>query len=289
VSPAVSQASSAIQSRIVNYARAHQGEHTFGSYVDQASGKVVIETDAPSNVVSSLVGSFGAQVKVRKQTISEHFSRRDDIAPFWGGAGITLTAPNPRCSAGYTVRNAVGTLFMVTAGHCFSNGQTAVTELGGRVVGTVSGNGLPSQDMELIGGQSYSPFIYTGGVNSSTGAHWTVDVVLDNVGGRQLVAAWDLLAPGGCVQSIGWASGEPAVFAPYATVGPAKSLTSFLIQGVAGAELATLVQLLGQGRLTVDIGWRGPWQQAAEAAKALREHRVNGKAILDVAPAAKLA
>jgi NADPH:quinone reductase-like Zn-dependent oxidoreductase len=113
-----------------------------------------------------------------------------------------------------------------------------------------------------------------------------VDVVLDNVGGPQLVAAWELLAPGGCVQSIGWASGEPAVFPPYSTVGPAKSLTSFLIHGEAGAELATLVQLLGQGRLAVDIGWRGPWQQVAEAAKALRGRRVTGKAILDAAPVA---
>jgi NADPH:quinone reductase len=41
-----------------------------------------------------------------------------------------------------------------------------------------------------------------------------VDVVLDNVGGPQLVAAWELLAPGGSLQSIGWASGEPAVFPP---------------------------------------------------------------------------
>jgi hypothetical protein len=170
-SPALSQASSAIQSRIVNHARAHQGEHTFGSYLDQASGKVVIETDAPSEVVSSVVGAFGPLVEVRKQAISEHYSRRDDVAPYWGGAGITLTAPNPRCSTGYTVRNSVGAQFMVTAGHCFTNGQTAVTELGGRVVGTVSGNGLPSQDMELIGGQPYGPFIYVGGVNSSTGAH----------------------------------------------------------------------------------------------------------------------
>jgi NADPH:quinone reductase-like Zn-dependent oxidoreductase len=31
-----------------------------------------------------------------------------------------------------------------------------------------------------------------------------VDVVLDNVGGPQLVAAWQLLAPGGSLQSIGW-------------------------------------------------------------------------------------
>jgi NADPH:quinone reductase-like Zn-dependent oxidoreductase len=113
-----------------------------------------------------------------------------------------------------------------------------------------------------------------------------VDVVLDNVGGPQLVAAWELLAPGCSVQSIGWASGEPAVFPPYSTVGPAKSLTSFLIHGEAGAELATLVRLLGQGRLAVDIGWRGRWEQVAEAATALRGRRVNGKAILDVATAA---
>jgi len=171
VSPAVSQASSTIQSRIVDFVRTHGTKHTFGSFADPATGKVVIETNAPAGVVSSLVGTFAGLVEVRKQTISDAFSRRDDVAPFWGGAGITLTAPNPRCSSGYTVRNSAGTRFLVTAGHCFSNGQTARTELGGRVVGTVSGNGLPSQDMELIGGQSYGSSIYIGGVNSTTGAH----------------------------------------------------------------------------------------------------------------------
>src|SRR5262249_38383242 len=42
-----------------------------------------------------------------------------------------------------------------------------------------------------------------------------VDVVIDNVGGPQLVDAWGQLAPGGNLQSIGWSSGEPAVFPPY--------------------------------------------------------------------------
>jgi len=70
-----------------------------------------------------------------------------------------------------------------------------------------------------------------------------------DVGGPQLVAAWDLLAPGGSVQSIGWTSGKPAVFPPYSTVGPPKSLTSFLIDGEAGADLATVVQLVADGRL----------------------------------------
>lgn len=49
-----------------------------------------------------------------------------------------------------------------------------------------------------------------------------VDLVLDTVGGPQLAAAWQLLAPGGSVQNIGWASDEPAVFAPYSlfSIGP---------------------------------------------------------------------
>src|SRR6185369_6669833 len=36
----------------------------------------------------------------------------------------------------------------------------------------------------------------------------SVDLVLDNVGGPQLVEAWQRLVPGGSVQCIGWSSGE---------------------------------------------------------------------------------
>jgi NADPH2:quinone reductase len=110
-----------------------------------------------------------------------------------------------------------------------------------------------------------------------------VDVVLDNVGGAEMVAAWQLLAPGGNLQSIGWSSGEPAVFPPYSTVGPPKSLSSFLNEGDAGADLATLVRLVADGSLGVEFGWRGPWERFAEAVEMLRGRRVNGKAVLDLA------
>ncbi|PRY41401.1 hypothetical protein [Umezawaea tangerina] len=171
VSQAVDVASSTIQTRIVDYVKTRGTKYTFGAYADPTSGKVVVETDAPGDVVASLVGSYGTVVDVRKHEVSDIFSRRDDVPAFWGGAGITLTAPSARCSSGYTVQNSAGTRFQVTAGHCFTDGQTAVTELGGLTVGTISGNGLPSQDMELISGQSYGPFIYLGGVDSTTGAH----------------------------------------------------------------------------------------------------------------------
>jgi NADPH:quinone reductase-like Zn-dependent oxidoreductase len=115
-----------------------------------------------------------------------------------------------------------------------------------------------------------------------TDVHQAVDLVLDSVGGPHLVAAWDLLAPGGSLQSIGWTSGEPAVFPPYATIGPPKSLSSFLVGGRVAADLATLVRLVEDGSLRVEIGWRGPWERAAEAAAALVGRRVNGKAVLDL-------
>jgi NADPH:quinone reductase-like Zn-dependent oxidoreductase len=114
------------------------------------------------------------------------------------------------------------------------------------------------------------------------GLRQPVDVVIDSVGGPQLVAAWNLLAPGGSVQSVGWTSGEPAVFPPYATVGAAKSLTSFVIEGNAGADLAILTELAAEGSLTVEIGWQGSWDRFAEAADALRGRRVPGKAVLQV-------
>jgi NADPH:quinone reductase len=63
-------------------------------------------------------------------------------------------------------------------------------------------------------------------------------------------------------------------------------LTSFLSEGEVGADLATLVRLVAEGRLGAEVGWRGPWEQVAAAAEAMLERRVNGKAKLDVRPAA---
>jgi hypothetical protein len=168
VSPAVAQVSATIQSRIVDFVQIHGTEYTWGSYANPLTGKVVVETNAPADVTSSLVGAFGGMVELRKTTISDNFSRRSDTSPFWGGAGVTMTPGVFWCSTGYAVQNGSGVRSMVTAGHCFSNGTNVFTENGGIAMGSVSGNGLPSQDMELIGGQSYAGRHYTGGVDSTT-------------------------------------------------------------------------------------------------------------------------
>jgi NADPH:quinone reductase len=114
-----------------------------------------------------------------------------------------------------------------------------------------------------------------------SGVEREIDVVLETVGGSQLVQAWQLLAPGGNLQSIGWASGERAVFPPYSTIGTAKSLNSYNT-GPFDEDLATLARLVAEGTLKPEIGWRGPIERIAEAFEMLRERRVQGKVVLDV-------
>ncbi|HEX6359190.1 zinc-binding dehydrogenase [Actinophytocola sp.] len=114
-----------------------------------------------------------------------------------------------------------------------------------------------------------------------TGLTTPVDIVIDNVGGPQLVEAWGLLAPGGSIQSVGWSSGEPATFPPYATVGPPKTLTSFLIDTTtAGPDLAALLTHVAAGHLRVELGWQGDLADYETAAKALRNRQIQGKAVL---------
>ncbi|MEU7486142.1 zinc-binding dehydrogenase [Streptomyces sp. NPDC042319] len=112
-----------------------------------------------------------------------------------------------------------------------------------------------------------------------------VDVVLDTVGGPQMVAAYQLLAPEGTVLSIGCASGEAAVFPPYSTVGPGRSLVSFRIGNRLGADMAVLLHLLEQGRLSPEVAHHAPWEKAADAVDALFGRQLRGKAVLDVSAA----
>ncbi|HEY8480058.1 MAG TPA: zinc-binding dehydrogenase, partial [Spirillospora sp.] len=109
--------------------------------------------------------------------------------------------------------------------------------------------------------------------------------VLDGpVGGPQLAAAWNLLAPGGLVQNIGWASDEPARFAPHELlfIGPSKTMSTVGDTRDVGPDLATLLRFTAAGRLSPEAGWRGPWENFAEAARALLDRRIAGKAVLDV-------
>lgn len=166
--PGSEAALSAIQANIRRWVEKNGPKHSFASYLDAETGRIVVKSNAPGHVVSSVVGAHGGLVDASADAPTDLASRRDDVSPYWGGAGITASTGTPWCSSGFTVKNSAGTRQMVTAGHCFNNGTTVRTEIGGRYVGTVSSRGLPSFDMERITGSSYSPYIYVGGVNSTS-------------------------------------------------------------------------------------------------------------------------
>lgn len=115
-----------------------------------------------------------------------------------------------------------------------------------------------------------------------------VDVVLETVGGDHLVTAWGLLRAGGTLQSIGWASGEPAVFPVNSTFspGPARTLQSFGDSANVGPDLAILLDLVRRGELSPEVGWRGSWDHLSDAAAELFARRVPGKVVIDIPQAA---
>lgn len=108
--------------------------------------------------------------------------------------------------------------------------------------------------------------------------------VLDNVGGPQLAEAFALVERGGSVQAIGKASGLPTTidFERERHRGGDRRLEVFQVDSPLGADLTYLVRLLERKQLDPQIGWRGSWKRAAEAAEALLGRRVRGKAVLDV-------
>ncbi|WP_427918004.1 zinc-binding dehydrogenase [Streptomyces sp. cg40] len=114
-----------------------------------------------------------------------------------------------------------------------------------------------------------------------------LDVVIDTVGGAQLVSAYGLLAPGGSLQSVGWAAGREAVLPVGVTLGSSTPKAIVSVYNGGGLtdrqpQLRRLLALVGDGRLRVPVGWRGPWDRITEAVEALSGRSLRGKAVLDV-------
>jgi len=108
--------------------------------------------------------------------------------------------------------------------------------------------------------------------------------VLDNVGGSLLTEAFGLVGDGGSLQSIGMASGEPSTidFEAERGTGARKRLEPFTVRTPFDADLRYLVELVAARELDPQIGLRSPWEDVSDAAAALLERRVAGKAVLDL-------
>jgi NADPH:quinone reductase len=113
-----------------------------------------------------------------------------------------------------------------------------------------------------------------------------VHAALDNVGGQVLAEVLARLAPGGFVLSVGMAPLKPTTidFEQMRMRAGDSRIEAFAVGSGFGADLPYLVSLLEAGELDPQIGWRGSWDRAGQAADALIGRRVRGKAILEVVP-----
>ncbi|MFC4560920.1 zinc-binding dehydrogenase [Nocardiopsis mangrovi] len=115
-----------------------------------------------------------------------------------------------------------------------------------------------------------------------------VDGVVDNVGGGQLVAAFDRLAGGGTLVAVGHTTGEGEEFPYGALFGGQgrsdRSVVTFYLGGHTNLapDLTWLAGAVAAGRIDPGISWRGPWDQASTAAELLLGRRLHGKAVLDI-------
>lgn len=117
------------------------------------------------------------------------------------------------------------------------------------------------------------------------GVREPVSGVIDNVGGQLLADAYALLAPGGLAVSVGKASREPTTidFEQARLANGGARIEAFVVGPGFGPDLAYLASLVASGELDPQVGWRGGWERAGDAAEALLTRTVAGKAVLDVA------
>jgi NADPH2:quinone reductase len=112
------------------------------------------------------------------------------------------------------------------------------------------------------------------------------ELVLDGVGGSVLTDAVRRLAPGGSVTAYGVASGQRSelAFYDFAGAAPGGRLQGFFVyrtgEETFGEDLATLAELVADGRLEPQLGMMRDWSDTTAAVEALRSRQATGKVVL---------
>jgi NADPH:quinone reductase len=112
------------------------------------------------------------------------------------------------------------------------------------------------------------------------------DIALESVGGATLTQAVNALAADGIAVVFGNSSNEPSTIGFADLRGnPRRRVHGFGVYTSGdglGDDLGFLVRLVAEGRLHPHVGTPWSWQDGPAALAALRDRKVNGKAILAI-------
>lgn len=114
------------------------------------------------------------------------------------------------------------------------------------------------------------------------------DLILESVGGSSLAGAISKVAAGGTIVVFGNSSREdtPISFSNFAGHAGA-GLPAFFVYNSGTptsmcVDLGTLVSLVAAEKLTPEISLEDSWRNLYQATTALRDRKVNGKAIFHI-------
>ena len=126
----------------------------FGFGFDPESGKFVVQSEAPESAFADVEKAFPGRIVFREARF-EKTSIDNDGQPHWGGAKVAVSGGNA-CSSGFAMKfNATGKRYMITAGHCFTNGQS--TNMG---IAVREAEAYPYWDFEFIKNHTVAGYVY---------------------------------------------------------------------------------------------------------------------------------
>lgn len=111
------------------------------------------------------------------------------------------------------------------------------------------------------------------------------DLILESAGGESLTAAIDRVAAGGTILVFGNSSKEASEIDFRRFAGREATISSYFSgrhEGDAGDRLRTLLKLVANGHLHVQIGLQESWARLNQALDELEQRRVRGKLVLTV-------
>lgn len=111
------------------------------------------------------------------------------------------------------------------------------------------------------------------------------DLILESAGGASLEHSFRVVNHSGVIVVFGTSSGDPASFSfRDFSQRPIRVEVFFVYESGRpfGPDLQVLADLVGIGSLHPQVGLEVGWDEAATAFRALRDRRVNGKAVLRI-------
>ena len=114
------------------------------------------------------------------------------------------------------------------------------------------------------------------------------DLILESAGGASLAGAISKVVSGGTIVMFGNSSREqtPISFPNFAGHAFARLIAFFVYESGTpasmGVDLAKLVSLVAAGKLKPEIGLEHSWHNVYRAAAALRDRKINGKAVFHI-------